>query len=59
MRNEAPPIQARILDGLAKLTWIIENHSEAAWPLFDRLEQELEQQQSRRSRLDRRRHMTK
>ena len=46
---------AEILEALGKLTWIIENHSEAAWPLFDRLERELEQRTSRRSRLDRHR----
>ena len=40
---------------LSKLTWIIENHSEAAWPLFERLERELDQRTSRKSRLDRHR----
>ena len=46
-------LEAEICEGLCKLTWIIENHSSAAWPLFDRLEKELETLRSRKSRLDR------
>jgi len=41
-----------IEEGLAKLTWVIETHSEAAWPLFVRLEKELSQLKSRQSRLN-------
>ncbi|MEM7730161.1 MAG: hypothetical protein AAF311_12945 [Pseudomonadota bacterium] len=44
---------AEIEAGLGKLIWVIENHSEAAWPLFDRLEREYEQRQSRATRLAR------
>ena len=46
---------AEIERGLGILTWVIENHSEAAWPLFDRLERGLQQRRTRRSRLDRHR----
>ena len=45
--------EADICEALGKLTWIIENHSSAAWPLFDRLERELETVRGRKSRLDR------
>ena len=46
-------LEADICEALGKLTWIIENHSSAAWPLFDRLEKELETLRGRKSRLDR------
>ena len=46
-------LETEICDALGKLTWIIENHSSAAWPLFDRLEKELETLRGRTSRLDR------
>ena len=49
--NRGPEIE--ICEALGKLTWIIENHSAAAWPLFDRLEKELETLRGRKSRLDR------
>ena len=49
--NRGP--EAEISEALGKLTWIIENHSSAAWPLFDRLEKELEALRGRKSRLDR------
>ena len=45
--------EAKICEALGKLTWIIENHSTAAWPLFDRLEKELQTLRGRKSRLDR------
>ena len=45
--------EVEICEALGKLTWIIENHSKAAWPLFDRLEKELETLRGRKSRLDR------
>ena len=45
--------EAEINEALGKLTWVIENHSKAAWPLFDRLEKELETLRGRKSRLDR------
>lgn len=46
-------LESEICEALGKLTWIIENHNEAAWPLFDRLEKELEALRGRKSRLDR------
>ena len=46
-------LETEICEALGKLTWIIENHSAAAWPLFDRLEKELETLRGRKSRLDR------
>jgi len=46
-------LESEICEALGKLTWIIENHSSAAWPLFDRLERELETLRGRKSRLDR------
>jgi len=33
--------QEELHEALRKLTWVIEAHSEAAWPIFDRLEKEL------------------
>ena len=45
--------EAEIVEALFKVTWVIENHSTAAWPLFDRLEKELETLRGRKSRLDR------
>ena len=45
--------EAEICEALGKLAWIIENHSRAAWPLFDGLERELETLRGRKSRLDR------
>ena len=57
MRSTNASEYAEIERGLGILTWVIENHSEAAWPLFDQLERELEQRRSRTSRLDRHRHM--
>lgn len=44
-----------IEEGLAKLTWVIESHSENAWPIFDRLERELSQLRSRKDRLSKHR----
>ena len=41
-----------IQKGLAKLTWVIETHSEKAWPLFERLEKELLQLNSRQDQLE-------
>ena len=55
MNNRPDQVTADILVALGKLTWIIENHSDAAWPLFERLERELEQRSSRNARLDRHR----
>lgn len=46
-------LEVEICEALGKLIWIIENHSKAAWPLFDRLEKELETLRGRKSRLDR------
>jgi len=49
--NKGP--EAEISEALGKLAWIIENYSSAAWPIFDRLERELETLRGRKSRLDR------
>lgn len=52
--GKSVPISAGDIEvALEKLTWVIENHSAAAWPLFDRLEKELESLRGRKSRLDR------
>ena len=48
MTDKAEDIQK----GLAKLTWVIETHSEDAWPLFERLEKELFQLKSRQDQLE-------
>jgi len=40
-----------IQKGLAKLIWVIETHSEDAWPLFERLEKELLQINSQQDKL--------
>jgi len=42
---------ADIQKGLAKLVWVIETHSEEAWPLFERLEKELLQLNSRQDQI--------
>ena len=47
MTDKATEIQK----GLANLTWVIETHSEDAWPLFERLEKELRQLNSRQDQL--------
>lgn len=41
-----------IQNGLAKLTWVIETHSDDAWPIFERLEKELLQLSLRQSQLE-------
>jgi hypothetical protein len=53
MQNRANDKDEAIREGLGKLTWVIETHSDKAWPLFDRLERELKQRQGRQVRLDR------
>lgn len=40
-----------IEDGLSVLAWLIDRYGDAAWPLFERLERELESRQQRRSRI--------
>lgn len=40
-----------IQQGLTKLAWVIETHSEDAWPLFERLEKELLQLNSQQDKL--------
>ncbi len=52
-KNNRQDLEVEICEALGKLTCIIENHSAAAWPLFDRLERELETLRGRKSRLDR------
>jgi len=52
MSQDYEGLETQIRLGLSKLAWIIENHDEAAWPLFDRLENELNILQSKKSRLD-------
>ena len=47
--------QEELYEALRKLTWVIETHSEAAWPIFDRLEKELVKLETRQDRLDRHR----
>lgn len=44
-----------IQTALVKLTWVIETHSDAAWPIFDRLENELLKLESRQDRLNKHR----
>jgi len=40
-----------IEEGLSILAWLIDRHGDAAWPLFERLERELESRQKRKSRI--------
>lgn len=40
-----------IEEGLNLLAWLIDRHGDAAWPLFERLERELESRQNRRARI--------
>lgn len=58
--SKSVPISTKDIEvALDKLAWIIEMHSDAAWPIFDRLESELETRMSRRDRLSRRRQSSK
>lgn len=48
------PVTAEDLEyGLSVLARIIETQGDAVWPLFERLERELEDMQSRRGRVER------
>ena len=40
-----------IEEGLSVLAWLIDRYGDAAWPLFERLERELESRQKRKSRI--------
>lgn len=40
-----------IEEGLNLLAWLIDRHGDAAWPLFERLERELESRQNRKARI--------
>ncbi|GLQ21309.1 hypothetical protein GCM10007854_22640 [Algimonas porphyrae] len=40
-----------IEDGLNVLAWLINRYGDAAWPLFERLERELDSRQQRQSRI--------
>ena len=47
--------QEELHEALRKLTWVIETHSDAAWPIFDCVEKELAKLDSRQERLNRHR----
>jgi len=40
-----------IEEGLSILAWLIDRYGDAAWPLFERLEKELESRQKRKTRI--------
>ena len=40
-----------IEEGLSLLAWLIDRYGDAAWPLFERLEKELESRKARTSRI--------
>lgn len=40
-----------IEEGLSLLAWLIDRYGDAAWPLFERLERELESRQKRKTRV--------
>lgn len=40
-----------IEEGLSLLAWLIDRYGDAAWPLFERLEKELETRQKRKTRV--------
>ena len=40
-----------IEEGLSILAWLIDRYGDAAWPLFERLEKELESRQKRKMRI--------
>ena len=40
-----------IEEGLSLLAWLIDRYGDEAWPLFERLERELENLQKRKSRI--------
>lgn len=41
-----------IEDGLNFVAGLIDRHGDAYWPIFERLERELDERQSRRAKLD-------
>ena len=52
--NVTKPVTAKDLEyGLSVLARIIDTQGDAVWPLFARLERELEDMQSRRGRVER------
>jgi hypothetical protein len=44
--------EEEIEEGLNLLAWLIDRHGDAAWPLFERLERELESLQNRKARIE-------
>lgn len=40
-----------IEEGLSLLAWLIDRYGDAAWPLFERLEKELESRKQRTARI--------
>ena len=44
--------EEEIEEGLNLLAWLIDRHGDAAWPLFERLERELECLQNRKARIE-------
>jgi len=44
--------EEEIEEGLNLLAWLIDRHGDAAWPLFERLERELESFQNRKARIE-------
>ncbi len=54
IRSVNKPVTAKDLEyGLGILARIIDTQGDAVWPLFERLERELEDMQSRRGRVER------
>ena len=47
----SPITEKDIEEGLSLLAWLIDRYGDEAWPLFERLELELENRQKRKSRI--------
>jgi len=47
-----PITEKDIEEGLSLLAWLIDRYGDEAWPLFERLERELEVRQNRKSRIE-------
>ena len=49
--DNAQVTEQDIEKGLSILAWLIDRHGDAAWPLVERLQRELESRQKRKSRI--------
>jgi len=48
----SPITEKDIEEGLSLLAWLIDRNGDEAWPLFERLERELESRRERKLRIE-------